>query len=374
MSEPKAIYPNTAQTTISLPVVYDRWIKAIIQAPLPEESEATCDNCVMCSCSGEPVDNDQSFFDNNTKCCTYTPTLSNFMVGAILLDTTSSMTKGRATLVERLDKGLGVTPVAVQPPPAYKLLYRHSQHAFGRNSTLRCPHLDCTKGTCTIWPYRDPNCATWFCKHYRGKIGQAFWRAALHFLNAVTSEISLWCVLQLNPGDEALALIDAIRERSNSCENLAPNELDGRLDATTARKVWGRWWQRQSAFYMECGKMVTNLNFQEVERICGPGLQISYRLLKEAYNKLQEPHIPTHLRIGRFQVEEANVDTVRVWSYSRFDPLDLPVPVFMALSYFDGRPTEEALAMVEHDLGTHLDDQSLGMLIDFGMLKLRQGA
>ncbi len=373
MPEPKTFNPNAGGTVKSLPAVYAHWLEEIIQCSLPKESESTCDNCVMCSPSGDPVNSDQFFFDNKSKCCTYTPTLSNFMVGAILDDTTPSMTKGKGPLVERIDKGLGVDPLAVHPPPAYKLLYRHSQRAFGRNSTLRCPHLDTASGTCTVWPYRDPTCATWFCKHLRGKIGQTFWKTVLSLLNAVTEEMSLWCVLQLNLGDEALALIDSVRERGTSGENLAPNELDGRLDAKTARKIWGRWWKRQPAFYMECARMVSTLNFHEVERICGPEILVSCRLVKLAHDKLQETHIPTHLRIGHFQVEDATVDTVRVWSYSRFDPLDLPVPVFMALSYFDGRPTEEAVAMVEHDLGTCLDDQSLRMLIDFGMLELRQG-
>jgi hypothetical protein len=41
----------------------------------------------------------------------------------------------------------------------------------------------------------------------------------------------------------------------------------------------------------------------------------------------------------------------------------------MALSYFDGRPTNEVLSMVEHDLGTHIDAGLLRTLIDFGILE-----
>ena len=261
------------------------------------------------------------------------------MVGAILGDSAPSMTTGRATLAARLGRGLGVDPLAIHPPPAYNLLYRHSQNAFGRNSTLRCPHLDTALGACTIWPYRDPTCVTWFCKHHRGKIGQSFWKALQIFLNAVIKELSLWCVLQLNIGDEALALLESKREGGMTGENLQPNELDGRFDAKAAGKTWGRWWQQETAFYSECARLVSDLDFQEVERICGPEVQVSSRLVRLAYAKLQETHIPPHLKIGRFEVEDATFDAVRVWSYSRLDPLDLPVPIFMALSYFDGRPT-----------------------------------
>jgi hypothetical protein len=361
--------PGKAET---LPALYARWIEAIIHGPLPDEIEATCNDCVMCSRPGESGETEQFFFDKGSKCCTYTPTLSNFMVGAILGDSAPSMTTGRATLAARLGKGLGVDPLAIHPPPAYSLLYRHSRNAFGRNSTLRCPHLDTARGACTIRPYRDPTCVTWFCKHHRGKIGQSFWQALQIFLNAAIKELSLWCVLQLNIGDEALALLESKREGGMTGENLQSNELDGRCDAKSAGKTWGRWWQQETAFYSECARLVSDLDFREVERICGPEVQVSSRLVRQAYAKLQETHVPPHLRIGRFEVEDATFDVVRVWSYSRLDPLDLPVPVYMALSYFDGRPTNDALSMVEHDLGTHIDSSLLRTLIDFGILETGQ--
>jgi hypothetical protein len=279
------------------------------------------------------------------------------------------MATGRATLAERLDRGLGVDPLAIHPPPAYNLLYRHSQNAFGRNSTLRCPHLDTARGVCTIRPYRDPTCVTWFCKHHRGKIGQSFWKTLQVFLNAVIKDLSLWCVLQLHIGDEALALLESKREGGMAGENLQSNELDGRLDAKAAGKIWGRWRHRETAFYSECARLVSDLDFRDVERICGPGVRASSLLVMRAYAGLRETHIPPYLRIGRFEVEDATYDAVRVWSYSRLDPLDLPVPVFMALSYFDGRPTNEVLSMVEHDLGTHIDAGLLRTLIDFGILE-----
>ncbi len=369
---PKTFRPQVADAAGTLPALYARWIEAIIQGPLPVEIEATCSDCVMCARPGESIDTVQYFFDKGSKCCTYTPTLSNFMIGAILGDPSPSMTTGRATLAARLSKGLGVGPLAIHPPAAYNLLFRHSQNAFGHNRTLRCPHLDTAMGICSIWPYRDPTCVTWFCKHLRGKFGQSFWKALQIFLYAVIKELSLWCVLQLNIGGDALALLASRRERGTTGENLQSNELDGRFDAESARKAWGRWWQRETAFYTECARLVSDLDFKEVEEICGPEIRMSSRLVKRAYVKLQETDIPTCLKIGQFEVEAATSDAVRVWSYSRLDPLDLPVPVFMALSYFDGRPTNDALSMVEHDLGARLDSPLLRTLIDFGILETMQ--
>ena len=66
------------------------------------------------------------------------------------------------------------------------------------------------------------------------------------------------------------------------------------------------------------------------------------------------------------------MDAVRVWSYSQLDPLDLPVPIFMALSYFDGRLAHDALTMAEHDLGIRIDHQVIRTLLDFGILQSSQ--
>ncbi len=366
------LQPHSDGAAGNLPPLFARWIESIIPGPLPEESEATCSNCVMCSRTGEPHDGEQFFFNHVSKCCTYTPSLANFMAGSILADPAPSMTTGKATLAQRLKQGLGVDPLAVHPPPAYKLLYRHSQKAFGRNNALRCPHLDTSAGTCSIWPYRDPTCVAWFCKHLRGKIGQSFWKALLSFLNAVIKELSLWCTLQLDIGDDALSLIEWGRECGMTGENLNSNELDGRYDTETARKIWGRWWQKEAVFYTECARMVSELDFQDVEKICGPEVQAFSRLVEQAYGRLQETQIPIQLQIGSFKVEDATLDAVRVWSYSRFDPLDLPTPIYMALSYFDGRSTLDVQSLVEHDLGIQLDTQMIRTLIDFGILETGQ--
>jgi len=371
-SAKKSFQSSTSELTGPLPAIYTRWIDAVIHGPLPVESEATCSNCVMCSSSDQHSGTDQVYFDRISKCCTYTPTLANFIVGAILCDSASSMTAGKATIHARLREGLGVSPLAIRPPPAYKLLYRHSKSAFGRNSTLRCPYLDSGIGTCSIWRYRDPTCTTWFCKHTRGKIGQSFWQALQDFLTSVTKSLSLWCILQMNIGDEALAILESSEEAKMAGENLKSNELDGQFNIDSTQKIWGRWWQREKTFYAECSRLVSNLDFSDVERICGPEAQVSSRVVKLAYDKLQEVDLPRYLVIGHFEVEEATTDAVRVWSYSRFDPLDLPTPIFMALSYFDGRSIHDALTMVEHDLGIRIDHQVLRTLLDFGILQSTQ--
>lgn len=353
----------------NLPSLYSNWFVAILPGPLPVEIEATCSDCAMCLQSGEPDSAELIFFDRDSKCCSYSPTLSNFMLGAILTDQTPAMMEGRNSLMARLKEGLGVSPLAVLPPPSYSLLYRHSPNAFGRNRRLRCPHFISVSGTCGIWRYREPTCVTWFCKHLRGKIGQTFWARLRTYLNSISYELSLWCVLQLDIGSDGLVTLESLYRKELSGENLLPNELDGLPDLKNARKIWGPWWGRETAFYIECFNLVSKLSYREIEEICGPEVKQASRLVQEAYAQLKTIDIPAKLKLGRFKVEGGTRDSIRIWSYSRLDPLDLPLPIFVALSNFNGRPTSAVLSSLAEKSGVQLNTQLLRTLIDFGILE-----
>jgi hypothetical protein len=368
---PKTSPRPVVDTIGTLPALYARWLETILPGPLPVEIEATCSDCAMCPRPGEEDIADRLFFTKDSKCCTYSPSLPNFLAGSILADSAASMVTGRSSLTTRLQNDSGASPLGVLPTPVYNLLYRHSQQAFGQNSSLRCPHLDSASGTCSIWSYREPTCITWFCKHVRGKIGQTFWMALQVFLTSINKELALWAVLQLDIGSDALACLGGWRERVTHSENLQPHEIDSRQNAKAARKIWGRWWGRETEFYVECARLVSGLDFPDIVKICGPEVEVSVRLLRQAHARLGNKKIPTHLKLGRFKVEAGGPDTVRVWSYSRLDPLDVPVQVFKVLVGFNVESTADVLSEINSEAGPgmQLDSRMLRTLIDFGILE-----
>jgi len=63
----------------ALPPLYAAWMAELLPGPIPRESRATCDNCAMLPPISERHDSGEHYF-SRIKCCTYVPTLRNFLV------------------------------------------------------------------------------------------------------------------------------------------------------------------------------------------------------------------------------------------------------------------------------------------------------
>src|SRR5258706_14695042 len=97
-----------------LPAVHASWLAHLLTEPPPEETEATCDRCVMCHPKDATVRSEIAYFDDSSKCCTYQPQLANFLVGAMLEDDSAEFAAGRASIERRIDEREGVTPLGLQ--------------------------------------------------------------------------------------------------------------------------------------------------------------------------------------------------------------------------------------------------------------------
>src|SRR5262245_57905979 len=132
-----------------LPPLYASWIYAILQGLVPSESKATCFDCAMCAKGTESSEDSRYFFSPGVKCCSYLPELYNFLVGRVLEDDDPALAQGRASVLDRIQKGVAVTPFGLGRSSTTELLYENSVNAFGRSHSLRCPHyLEDSVGRC----------------------------------------------------------------------------------------------------------------------------------------------------------------------------------------------------------------------------------
>jgi hypothetical protein len=337
------------------PALHAGWLAQLFDGPLPEETRATCDRCVMCRPPGAIAHDgdDAGFFDPTSKCCTYQPQLANHAVGAMLEDDSPAFAAGRASIEKRIDERDGVTPLGLLRPWAYDLLYREAMkqpEAFGRTPSLRCPHY--VDGGCSIWAYREPTCSTWFCKHERGARGRDFWDIVKRVLRLLEQALARHAVLSVGLGEAALA-----RLFEPPPESGPPPPAD-----------FGDWTGRERAFFRACAAVARDTTFDELRTLAGVELEVHLRLLAGAHARLVETELPHRLRRRLLHVLPDSGPSRHVTTYRIYDPIELPTPLVDALHRFDGRPNAEVVAEVRREHGVVLDEDTLRRLVDFEVL------
>jgi hypothetical protein len=344
----------------ALPPLYAPWLREVTGGPIPGETKATCDHCVMLRSPESPPE--AVHFHPATKCCAYQPDLPNFLAGRILSEADPSMAEGRASLERRIERRVAVTPSGAGSGGVFKLLYGHTPQVFGRAPALRCPYLS-PEGSCGVWRHRPGVCATWYCKHVRGASGLRFWKLADKLLREVECDLALWCLAELHTGVAELASLAPERRDQPDV-----SELDGEVDVPRYRKLWGEWAGREIAFYQACAALVEPLSWERVQGICGPRVRVLADLVRDAYENLMSDAIPDRLKLGGVRLEWVAEGGLCITAYSEFDPLLISRKLAAVLPYFDGRPTEDALAAILSEQGLSLAPALVRRMLDFGVL------
>jgi hypothetical protein len=339
-----------------------------LSATVPDEPRATCSNCAMCPTAGHAgAANDAVFYDPATKCCSYMPTMWNFLTGAVLQDDSPEAAPGRRSVEARIDAGVAITPLGMERPPVYKLLYSHIPEAFGRTRSMRCPHYIEEGGLCGVWRSRESTCATWFCKHERGLVAKQFWVRLHRLLSLAEQQVAVWCVLQLDLGTDALREIFPFPV---PLENpVTGADFDGRADPGRQRALWGRWLGREREFYREAARLVNALTWQDVRRLCGPELRAAEQVAREAFTGLRDHSLPDRLTAGQFRQSPAGDEGALVTTYSPVDPLQLSAQVLQILPYFQGQTVRAARRAIRQELSLDVEPELLRKLADFGLLQ-----
>lgn len=194
----------------TLPPLYDRWMAALLGAPVQPEPLSTCGSCAMCPGGGagtRPAS--RLVLDPALKCCTYLPTFPNYQVGGLLLAEGPYAEAGRASLRARLAGGREVTPMGLGTPAERAGLDAALTTTTGLHPEQRCPHL--VQGpegaACGAWSQRDAVCSTWWCRYERAAAGLRFWWSLRFLLRSLEYNLALWCCLEEPLEPEVLQLL-----------------------------------------------------------------------------------------------------------------------------------------------------------------------
>ena len=300
----------TASLRSQMPAPYRAWLPDFFDRPAVAETRATCAECAMCQKPDDASRGTQAFFRPDIKCCSYHPTLPNYLVGAALRDASSDGETGRARLRAKIAARVGVTSTWVAAPRKYLVLYDAARESsFGRSLALLCPYFERGTGSCTIWPHRESVCATFFCKHTSGAGGHAFWRAIRRYLAHVEVTLGRYAATSLRgtPPPAELARMTLTRE---DLEDRPPTDAD-------YAAFWGNWVGREEAFYVECASLVESLGREEIARVVDDAG--GRELLAEAvarYDAVTRPTLAASLVLNKELRKAPAPGGVTVTSYS----------------------------------------------------------
>lgn len=337
-----------------LPAVYHSILPEFFDRPLGEERFATCNECTMCPPPVPDLPAD-AYFSPSTKCCTFHPTLPNYLVGG-LLDAAAPGVEGRRRIREKIARRAGVTPFGILPTARFQLMMNHGAPAFGRAESMVCPYLDREAGACTVWAERDSQCATWFCKHNHGEDGREFWTHLRDYLFETQRLLAAYALRELG--------FDADRILAGA---VPPSQLDARAaddrppsDGEHAA-IWGSWFGREEELFLATRRIVDAVDRETYAELSGLRLDLQLSSLARRHDAIANPTLPDPLmKNPSMRIDRGADGSALLTSYRNGEPTRLTKSVYQLLDLFDGRrATEEVRAAVSALGGPRVSDSFL---------------
>lgn len=290
-------------------------------------------------------------FSPSVRCCTFYPPLPNFLVGALLSDTSSEMAEGRRRIEERIASGQSVTPRWLRAPASVAAFHAaRIGEGFGRASELLCPYF--ADGSCTIWRFRDAVCSTYFCRHAAGARGQAFWSALRDYLLRVEVNLGRWAARTVDPST------------SEPPADAAPSQAE-------RRALFGTWAGREAAFYRACFAALSTLDRADFLGIVDetPRANALLQDVRDRYRALTQPTPAPHLVLSSALKRARVPGGVKVVAYSPWDPQFLSEGlVRVLLSLRPEETVDEARSRIRQQHGVELPIDLIERLRAFEIL------
>jgi hypothetical protein len=334
---------------------YHSILPIVFQQNIPPEPFSDCSNCPMIAEKGEDPGLDLNRpFGYETKCCTFTPRIPNYMVGGILSDTDPSLIEGKQRIVKKIQSREGIIPNGVYPTKEYNDYFiANSPLEFGRSKSLLCPYFIQDKYNCTIWKYREAICSFWYCKHIAAECGSDFWNSMVDYLKFIQDSF-----IEIAAKECGLQLVDLYG--TGKCLNSQYSE------------IWGKWLGREEEYYAKCFEIVNNLSASQIKKIISSA-QGWENNVEHNLNKLV--HLPEFLIANRNVLKNHTEDYYQIELSSYIKSTDksiawsFQIPRFV-IDYFSGHTqTEEVIRMVDENHFTKLENEILIALYRHDILR-----
>ncbi|MBW1881093.1 MAG: hypothetical protein JRJ84_22295 [Deltaproteobacteria bacterium] len=314
---------------IGLPEVVFAVLPELRGCRYDEELRADCSHCVLLPehSGADPTKN--WAFNPATRCCTYKPRLSNYLIGRALW----RGGRGAQLLMTRLSNPPGVTRYGIEPTEEEDEAYQADMLGiFGHDERMVCPFYMGGENSCGIWPDRPGVCRTWFCRHERGEVGRSHWMMLHRALWGVEQGLAHFCA-----------------------------DIGSPPEPEATSEEWAR-------FYRWCAGRVDRMTTKEVALFRDDAEFQEARDHLSRYENGPDP-IPDRVCASLRGYEEDN-GLIFLCSYTWYDGIRVPRTVFAFLSRLDGTRTwREALEEWNAELDEPLPEKLVHELYRIGALR-----
>jgi hypothetical protein len=304
-----------------------RLLPELADAALPDEVRATCDRCAMAPEHRPERDHPRSF-TAEPRCCTYIPTIANFVAGRILRRGDAGARRMLARL-QSIDEGVG--RLAVEATKAQLARYLDPDTAFGQYADLTCPYWVGGPRACAIWADRNGVCRSWHCRYVDGEAGFRRWTDLRTALTEVEGRLAAWCVAQGEPPEPG-----------------------------ADRDAWIAW-------YLWCAAEVDTVDPEVIRPyLRADALQAATRATEPI-----PPLVVPDVLMSSVSSWRVRPDAVELYGYSSLDACMAPPWIFLFLSRLDGRTRwQDAAAALRDATGHEADAALISTLVARGALSV----
>lgn len=219
---------------------YSHWLSGFeISRP---ETSVDCSNCLMAR---------EGVYRPDLKCCTYSPYVPNFAIGAIVQN-------GGLLPAHGILTPLGLFPsIGAQNSYAFNRAAESDQRGFGQDRDRLCPFFDTTQLHCSIWNHRPAVCATYFCLADRGGAEtRDFWRRWRDYLNLFEWTLAHAALWRLGFTADETRRMAEVGAGGPSQSNFLPN-------------VWYEYQTEPIKLFLTVAEAARQIGKEEVEELMG---------------------------------------------------------------------------------------------------------
>src|SRR5690606_27773427 len=167
----------------------------------------------------------------------------------------------------------------IPPYPFFHRVKEFKSHEFWLrpkelNERQLCPYY--SNGLCSIWPYRENLCSTYFCSSVGGKAGKKFWDMVNQYIKLTETTLAQYALLQTGwPPEE-------IKTNYVTTTDFDFEDEEGHIDDEKYQKIWGKWAGREKEFFISCYEVVRDLDVETFRRLAG----LKREILEKAINNM----------------------------------------------------------------------------------------